>query len=652
MKSLSRLSYSIVLSLATIAFTSGCGDDAPSDGGPVDTTAPAVANVAAVDGQHVEVVFDEDVSRTSAEDPDNYTIVEHTLAGSPTMASPTSDAVDAVPAQTEIVSAALVAGQTVMLSLSGFMQSVAYDILVQRVSDVHGNLMTGVSTTQFQGNDTPDTTPPSIVSLSPAPNSTGAGTSQPIVVVFSEPMQDPSVFSAFLLTGAKGKVAVAMQKWEQNQYLFSPVVPMDHNTLHTAVLSNSAVDYSGNRLSLTSWTFRTTASTDTSRPSLVSTTPVDGSTGVPTDGFMELDFSEPIDPTSLENVLITPVPGDGIEEWLNGGRTVRFTPYEPLLDDTQYLMILPEGSLRDLAGNVSAETYTIQFSTGSSFALGRIQGTLAGDLFSIQAVDPTGALLIAATSRLFGDGDDMDIFGVGTTESDGTYSIQRLPDADYYPFAILDSNGDGVLDFEEGDAFGAYGVDVRDNDFTQESVFITDGSTISQVDFPLFDPVAICGNVIYEGTDYTDDLTSFRYQVRVFDASTFVDPENPGFPVAGTEQGPLADDPHYAINELDRGLRPGTYYIGAFLDVNSNGVFDPDIEPRGYFADLETGDPLPRTVENGIDALDTDIHIDDPQGSLARSATVTWGSSLSMNSQSAVVRRAFERLRTALRTVN
>jgi len=653
MKSFSRFSCCLSLSLAMVFFATGCSDDDPSDGGPVDTTPPAVANVAALDGQHVEVVFDEDVSRTSAEEPSNYAIVEHGLyaAPSPTARNDHGGEPGLSPAQTEIVSAALVAGQTVMLSLSGFMQNVTYDILVQRVSDVHGNLMTGVSTTQFQGSDALDNTPPSIVSVSPAPNSSGAGKSQPIIVVFSEPMQDPSVFSAFLLTGSKGKVAVAMQKWEQNEYIFSPVIPMDGNTLHTAVLSSSAADYSDNPLSPTSWTFRTTASTETYVPSLISTIPVDGSTNVPTDGFIELDFSEAIDPTSLERVLITPVPGEGIEEWLNDGRTVRFTPHDPLLTDTQYFMVLSKGSFRDLAGNLSAETYTIQFSTGSSLANGRIQGTLTGDPFSVQADDPTGAIVVATTIEIFDDGDDFDIYGIGVAAANGDYSVERLPDKAYYPFAVLDSNGDGVIDPEMGDAFGAYGVNARNNDFTQNSVFITDGSTVTQVDFPLFDGVTIAGHVFYDGDAYISGLAWHKYWVGAFDAATF-DPENPGVPVAGTEDGPLAWDAKYVMNQLDSGLEPGTYYVGCYLDVTSNGVFDPGVDPSGYYANLETGDPQLITVENGTDALEINIHIDDPQGSLAGASAVTWGSPLPKNGQNAVVRRAFERLRTALRTVN
>ena len=652
MTSLSRLKFSILISFAMTFFTAGCGKDDPSDGGPVDTTPPLVTTVAATDGQHVEVTFDENVSRASAENTVNYTIVAHTLAGASaqnTRSRDGSDA-DAVPAQTEIVSAALLDGQTVLLSLSGFMQNVAYDILVDGVSDVHGNLMTGVSTTQFQGSDAPDTTPPSIISLSPAPNSTGVGTSQPIVVVFTEPMQDPSVFPSFSLVSSKGKVAVAIENWEANQYVFSPVVPMDRNTLHTALLSNTATDLSGNPLSPTSWAFWTTGSTDTTPPALVSTTPIDGATNVPTDGFFELDFSEPIDHASMQGVLVTPVPGDGIEEWFDGGRRVRFTPYEPLLDDTQYLMVIPAGFVEDLAGNGNTESYTIQFTTGSSFAGGRIEGTLSGDPFSVQAPDPTGAIVIASTTELFGEGGDMDILGVGITETNDTYSIERLPDAVYYPFAILDSNGDGVIDFEEGDAFGAYGVNVP-QDLSQDPVLIENGSTALQVDFPLYDPVAICGNVFYDGDAYTSGLTSFRYQVGAFDAATF-DPENPGVPLAGTEQGPLAEDPRYAIHELDSGLEPGTYYIGGFLDVNSNDVFDPGLDPSGYYANLETGDPLSVKVEEGTDGLNIDIHIDDPQVGLAPCSPVDWGITLSKNRHSAVVRRAFERMREALRGMN
>jgi methionine-rich copper-binding protein CopC len=649
MKSLSRFPLLFVFSLALISFTSGCGDESPSGGGAVDTSPPSVLTVSAADGQHVTVVFDEDVARATAEEPRNYAIGEHVLSAAPDAMSQRKDAddPDLSPAQTEIVSAALVDARTVLLSISGFMQNIAYDIRVSHVSDVHGNIMTEASMTEFQGSDAPDTTPPSIVWVTPARSSSGAATTQPVTVAFSEPMQDPSVFEAFLLQTAQGKVAVAMQKREQNVYSFTPVLPMNRNTLHTVVISGAAFDYAGNPLPSTSWTFRTTGATDDTPPALVSTTPIDGATNVSTSTSIELVFSEPIDRTSIEGVMITPVPGEGIEEWLNGDRTVRFTPYDPLLGDTQYLLVIPAGFIRDLAGNGNADSYTIQFTTGSSFASGRIEGTLSGDPYSVAADDPTGAIVVATTVELFGQNDEIDILGVGFVAANDTYAIERLPDGTYYPFALLDSNGDGIVDPEMGDAFGAYGVDVRNQDLTQLRVFVTGGSTESQIDFPLFDPVTIAGSVIYDGDAYASELTNYNYYAGAFDAATF-DPDNPGVPAASTEDGPLAWDPHYTISQLDNGLDPGTYYVGGYLDVNSNGLYDPDVDPAGFYAS-PTGEPRAVTVENGTDFLEVDIHIDDPQGALSMSSPVPWGSTRSKVGLNPGLKRALDKIKASVR---
>ncbi len=611
MRFFTRLAWLAMVGLMAACLGIGCSDDNPSGGGKADTTPPVVSEVTAIDAQHVQVTFDEEVSPSSAENTSNYSIVEVVLANAATAPGGQSRTA-ASPAIVGIATATLLANKTtVLLSLYESMAGVQYNLNVSGIHDASGNAMESEQTTEFTGTDAPDETAPTIVSRSPAPGATGVGTSQSVIVTFSEPMQQSTVVDAFSWTHASGSVQVAVQQTDETEYTFSPVAALSINTLYTATFANTALDLAGNPLAETSWTFRTTGTVDTTPPHLVSTVPANGATNVSTTVTLTLTFSEAIDPASLENILITPQPGEGVEEWSNGGKMVSFTPYEPLLDDTQYTLVLPEGSFQDLSGNANTETSTVQFTTGSTFETGRINGTVSGDPLSTQASDPTGAIVVASTQLLFSEEEGPDVIGVGDVLANNSYSILHLPDSTYYPFAIMDSNGDGQLDPERGDAFGAYGVDVSGMDFTQESVVVESGSTVNGVDFPLFDPLAISGTVFYDGETYSQGLEMYLYHVGAFDSETF-DPQNPGDPAFGTDGSSLVWDPDYSINTLDTGLEPGTYYVGCFLDVNMNGSYEPAVDPAGFYGTID--EPVSVTIDNGTDALDIDIHLADPVG--------------------------------------
>jgi hypothetical protein len=528
------------------------------------------------------------------------------------------------------------------------MGTVAYDMLVNGVSDVNGNEMTEVSTTEFTGVNTPDVTAPFVVLRSPRSGATGVGTSEPVAITFSEPMWDVSVLGAFSWISSKDTVITSLTKDHDNEYVFSPLSPLDRGTSYTVTLAEDAHDWAGNSLAKTSWQFKTMTVIDTTPPTLVSTVPTDGAVDVSTGAVFTLTFSERINPASLEDILLTPNPSEGTEEWSSDGRTVTFTPDDPLLEDTQYFLLFPEGAIQDLSGNLNTENYTVGFTTGSSLESGRVQGTLSGDLYSAGAGDPTGAAVVATTSELFGDG-QLDILGIAFAGDNDAYSVPHLPDTTYYPFAILDSNNDGILDPETGDAFGAYGLDIRGNDFTQTEVVVDAGGVVVDADFPLYDTEAISGTVLYYGDLPSEFRASLMYFVGAFDAET-IDFDNPGTPAAWTEDGPLAWDAEYAINALDNGLKAGTYYVGAYIDVNSNGLFDSAIDPHGFYSNMQSGIPYPITVENGGDATNIDIYLEMPSAGALTLPSGKWkeiGSasknSLSLERMSAKLREALQR---------
>ncbi|MEJ2719752.1 MAG: Ig-like domain-containing protein, partial [bacterium] len=361
---------------------------------------------------------------------------------------------------------------------------------------------------------------------------------------------------------------------------------------------------------------------DLAGPTFVSSSPKDGAVEVSTAASFRLTFSEAIDPLSLidDTILITPSPGAGTGYWSNGGTTINFEPDAPLADDTQYLIVLPEGALRDLAGNRLAESVTIQFTTGPGFASGTFSGVVDGDPLSNDARDPEGAVIVAPTSSPFVDGEDDDglpVYGADFVGPGGAYSLVRLPDNWYFPFSILDSNGDGRLEPDLGDAVGAYGVDIRMMDTEYDSVQITGGDALTDINFKLFDPMAITGRVAYTGYMVSqEELLTILYSVVFFDTTGF-DPasgfSSPSFYVADRS---VIFDSDWSISEMG-GFPPpvaGTYWVAAYMEIDGFAGYDPDTEPAGVYMNTATEEWIPVTIENGTDALDLSIYMIDPPG--------------------------------------
>jgi hypothetical protein len=608
----------VCLSVMLLAF--GCSDD---DGGttnppPADTDPPQIASVVARSALQIELTYNEAVEKNTAEDHENYTVVEVAAPAPPSAGGGKSggDIDLAAPGDTlHVNTVAQISSQKVLLTLWNPMGANPYAVSVDGVKDLNGNKITSPVSRTFDGSTTQDQTPPEIVRVTPANGST-VGVGESMVAQFSEPVSLSSAVEAFTFRVGGNLTPVAAYQREANICAFTPVQPMPGGTACTARFSTALEDWAGNNLAAEeSWVFNTTSTPDAIRPTLVSTAPVNGATNVPLDGALTLRFSEAIDPLSLE---VEEGPGIVLNPEVRGTdnisvdrTTLTFEPYEPLATNTSYTLVVPEGAVRDLAGNPLSGSTTVQFTTGTTFPTGSMSGTVAGDP-GTQAANPAGAIVVATTNTPFSDtDDDLRINGAVTVGPTGAYSIMRLPDSWYFPFAIMDSNGDGFLEPDRGDAIGAYGVDILHQDFEVDSVEISGGNSLTGVDtFPLFDPVAIAGTVSYGGSAYQDTLAYVYFYVGVFDTAGF-DPDTSSPQYVTYGEG-IAYRPRYAISTLgDAGLPPGTYYVGAYMDVEFPD-YDPDVDPAGWYGGAQ---PVPVTVEDGMDRLDIDIELEDPNGS-------------------------------------
>ena len=603
----------LLLITAPLAFVASCSSDNAGGltGGGTDTTPPAISSITAIDMNHIEILFDEDLNKDSAERDENYTIIEQAPVPNRQGYNPTA------PGDTLWLGSTVLGSdnRTIIITTWATMTNAPYNVFVRNVADLSGNRITNDISSSFTGVNTPDVTPPEIVFRSPAPNASSTGTGQSVVVQFSEPMDWNSVVSAFSWTHTGGSVPFSMDEEGDNRFVFTPLQMLIINTSYTATMSAAAQDFAANNLVTTSWSFTTTPTMDTTPPTLVSSNPNDGMVRVSANVVFRFTFSEPVDQNALE-VMTAPDIGDGIVTWTNGGAAVSYDPFDPLVANTTYQMIIPPGSIQDLAGNVMTQTVTISFTTGTGFATGGFSGVLTGDPTSTTASDPTGTVVLAATDLPWND--DWAIAGTGVCTALGTYSVDRVADGTYFPIGMMDSNGDGLLEPEHGDAIGAFGLDFTSGNPTILPVNILGGFTVQNVDFDMYDPLAIVGRLIYTGSNYVG--AEYQFYVSAWDTVGF--DTTGGFPTPDyTTSGSTPSNVEYSISELDDGLADGTYYVGVFLDGNNNGFLDSG-EPATIFG--VGGGWTAMTLANGQDALDVNIVLDDSMTAPATSRG--WGS--------------------------
>jgi hypothetical protein len=639
------------LIFALMLWGAGCSESTSPEEG-VDTSPPVLESVSPIDMYHIEVAFNEELDGATAEDRYNYLIYSYGVTASGEL--PLLENAAQVGDTLSIGSAVLVEDESkVLISLMSPMEGwYLYILKVEDIEDLNGNAMTEPDSLDFVGTDGEDITPPVIIRRSPLSGATGVGIGESVVVTFSEPMLMNSVVNAFRLSRPGGDITCDWREMEANIFSFTPLEPLENGVLHTVEFSGGvARDYSDNSLDAVSWFFTTTGMVDNTPPAVVSTTPADGATGVPLGITLQIRFSEPIDSYSLgEGILITPETGDGVLTWSDGGRVLNFDPYEPLLENTMYSLIIAEGAVRDYAGNPLSGVYWVKFTTGAAFPTGGFGGTISGDPNSIAAADPEGAMVIAFMTNIFegggGDGSPP-IGGIGVVGENGDYEVGFLEDGTYWPVAWMDTDGDGRLQPEYGDVIGVYGVDFGSLEGEPGSVEVSGGSVETGIDFPLYDPIAIWGRVTYGGTEYSATLQDYKYSVGIFDTSTY-DPENLT-PEYGTEPNNIYGEPYFNVNEFEDGLVDGSYYIGAYLDVNGNENYDPDIDPAGFYE--VDGEMTCVTVENGQDSGDgIVIVLRDPEtpGLRGVSKGVWLKPAISEGAVRPALREAIDRIKRAL----
>src|SRR5207244_3248432 len=118
-------------------------------------------------------------------------------------------------------------------------------------------------------------------------------TNQIIHATFSEPMDSTTITTTTFTLQQGATSAAGTVSYAGTTASFTPSSALAPNTTYTATITTGAKDLAGNALANNLvWTFITAPIVDTTPPTVTSTDPINGATGVPTNQSIHATFSE------------------------------------------------------------------------------------------------------------------------------------------------------------------------------------------------------------------------------------------------------------------------------------------------------------------------------------------------------------------------
>lgn len=291
-----------------------------------DVTPPTVVSITPNNGLPVGVMpdiiikFSEPVDMTSITDPSCYLQSGgNKYYGSVTeLVSGKSDIIIFTP------NVALAYNTTFTLQLIGQISSTK-----KGITDLKGNALSGtypysIKTVQK------DVTAPVITSTIPTNGATGVSVTNNIIVCFSKSLNKPSVEAGLVLSGGGNSNISGQFSWNSDNttVTFDPTQSLSENTKYTVTLPSSISDLNGNLLGANkSFAFTTVTSAG---PQIIYRGPVDGRTDIAVTTPVVVDFTEPIDPLTVDQssfmLLLNGSTIDGSFEFLNDNSRVVFRP--------------------------------------------------------------------------------------------------------------------------------------------------------------------------------------------------------------------------------------------------------------------------------------------------------------------------------------
>lgn len=219
--------------------------------------------------------------------------------------------------------------------------------------DLAGNSLAADKVWSFTTGSSPDTTNPTVTITVPANGATGVATNTTVTATFSEAM-DPLTINTTTFTLLQGATTVSgTVDYSVLTAVFTPDTLLTANTIYTATITTGAQDLAliANGLAVDKvWSFTTSPTLDTTKPTVTLTVPDDGATGIATNSTVTATFSEPMSPLTVLTFTLhqglTAIDG----AVTNLAQNAVFTPDNLLTANTLYTATITSQAT-DLAGN-------------------------------------------------------------------------------------------------------------------------------------------------------------------------------------------------------------------------------------------------------------------------------------------------------------
>lgn len=252
-----------------------------------------------------------------------------------------------------------------------------------------------------------DTQGLSLVGTSPADGATNVPLNALVILEFGEPIDQISALKGLQVQQAGIPIAGAVALSDGNKRLtFTPSAALAANTTYLVVTTTQLTDTAGNPLSSPDTsTFTTGTTSDTTQPSVLTVSPANGATGVPTNALIQAQFSKPIDPLTVTSTTFSvsesdtspQIPVAGTITVSSNGLTATFTPSTPLASGTSYAMQVgnsaPGGAtIADMEGNTLSSASSTTFTTGA--------GTVTTAPTVVTVSPPNGATGVPVNPRI------------------------------------------------------------------------------------------------------------------------------------------------------------------------------------------------------------------------------------------------------------
>ena len=310
---------------------------------------------------------------------------------------------------------------------------------VSGVKDLAGNNNATRSST-FTTGATTDTTPPTVVSITPNDKAVDIGPTTPITLTFSESLNPNTVNNTTFALFVNGDIVQPSVARSQDNRTVVLTTNLPVSSVVAVIATNQVKDLSGNALTDFTSVFTTGVTRDTTRPTVVTQFPGSGASGVLQDASIVFYMSEVMNAGTLQQAMHISQNGQlvgGTVTLSGGGRVIMFQPLQQWSPNA-LVEVFVDNTAEDINGN-ALNNYQTSFrisgagvaaptvvATSPTYGSGTAPINSVIDLQYSEALDPS---TVNATSVVFHDYQTGQVLGAAVSMSKGNRVVHVVPQA-------------------------------------------------------------------------------------------------------------------------------------------------------------------------------------------------------------------------------